>query len=692
MIYASVLIAVSLLNILLGYSVHLKVKSFLSKRFFIFASVMGFWVFFYGVSFIFTNHALLTTRLIVFAAIFIPSSFHSLCKAIQSDDEHFSLLELLFHSSITVILLLTIPTQLFITTAQFINDSLVFTYGFSYSLQGIYILLGMGLGFLTLYFKYKEATTNDQKTQLKLIAAGMIGATIIGLTFSFILPLLGFIQYNKFTTMASIFFLLSFAYAITKYELMDIQVIIGRTLSFILVSSTLVLSFLILFFFAEQKASVIYLGSILLALFWAFYGLQIQETLITTATRKFIKGWYSFDACIAELSKKFIAVFSFEDAFKVVEEALKAIEISTVYTLIPRIQNNRVESYYINEIDVLEDISLDHPIIEFFRHNHDIHKEDRIPQSLKNILANSKYLTGEVYIPMYASNELMGIVIVGKKESKKEFDTKDMSLFSTLTGQMTIVLDRIRPYEQIQQEFNRTQKQIFDAERMYIRSKTIESLMHTIQEYNHELNTPLQAISTYSNRLPNDPGIKESKDMIIKAYMRAKDIVRTTLRLLGQDDKELLENNEKEKSVHNINAVIKELVKTLIFDKNIEFIDGMHEEPLRVFCSDKDLQTAVSNLIQNATEAMPEGGKLRLRTFGKDGFANIEVKDTGVGIKKDFINDIWNPFKSSHVTKGRGLGLSIVNRLIVVEHGGKVDVQSIEGKGATFTISLPLIA
>lgn len=87
---------------------------------------------------------------------------------------------------------------------------------------------------------------------------------------------------------------------------------------------------------------------------------------------------------------------------------------------------------------------------------------------------------------------------------------------------------------------------------------------------------------------------------------------------------------------------------------------------------------------------MPDGGTLDVKTSAEDGEIVIEISDTGVGIKKDNINKIFDAFfttKSS--VKGVGLGLSVCYGFIV-EHGGDISVESEEGVGTKFAITLPV--
>jgi two-component system sensor histidine kinase AtoS len=85
---------------------------------------------------------------------------------------------------------------------------------------------------------------------------------------------------------------------------------------------------------------------------------------------------------------------------------------------------------------------------------------------------------------------------------------------------------------------------------------------------------------------------------------------------------------------------------------------------------------------------MPDGGDLTVSTKTSNGKAFIIVSDTGIGVSKENIQKLFDPFFSTKST-GLGLGLAMTKR-VVEEHGGKVDFQSEERKGSTITISLPV--
>jgi signal transduction histidine kinase len=128
--------------------------------------------------------------------------------------------------------------------------------------------------------------------------------------------------------------------------------------------------------------------------------------------------------------------------------------------------------------------------------------------------------------------------------------------------------------------------------------------------------------------------------------------------------------------------------------------------PWRVSADANQLESALLNLAVNARDAMPDGGKLTIRTANatldqadvagqeevRPGpYVMIAVTDTGTGMSKDVLQKAFDPFfTTKEIGQGTGQGLAIAHAVVVDKHGGKIDVASQVGQGTTFTITLPV--
>lgn len=122
-------------------------------------------------------------------------------------------------------------------------------------------------------------------------------------------------------------------------------------------------------------------------------------------------------------------------------------------------------------------------------------------------------------------------------------------------------------------------------------------------------------------------------------------------------------------------------------DSKIKLVKEYDENMPEILIDNKQIKQVIVNLLSNAMQAMPDGGKLTLKTAKKDGNVEIEVQDTGAGIKQQDIDRIFTPFFTTKA-RGVGLGLAIVNN-IVQKHGGHIKVESNPGQGTSFKIILP---
>lgn len=138
----------------------------------------------------------------------------------------------------------------------------------------------------------------------------------------------------------------------------------------------------------------------------------------------------------------------------------------------------------------------------------------------------------------------------------------------------------------------------------------------------------------------------------------------------------------------DLNRIIEDSLSAVSILETVKVeIDLFLELPPTLINPDEIRQVFI-NLINNAWQAMPEGGTLKIRSYIEEEMAQVEVTDTGCGISPENMKKLFTPFFSTK-TKGTGLGLAAVQR-ILERHKGKVKVRSRVGQGTTFIVSLPL--
>ena len=221
------------------------------------------------------------------------------------------------------------------------------------------------------------------------------------------------------------------------------------------------------------------------------------------------------------------------------------------------------------------------------------------------------------------------------------------------------------------------------------RSENLIALGKLVTHIAHELRNPVSIIQAVSevlaSRLKNSPDLPGYAEYIRKIEEQVERHNRLVGELLdfGRPDPGLI-------APLNVNELISTLLEecTVFFQqKRIapEFVPS--PEPLLIQGNQEKLKQVLLNLLFNAVQAMPKGGNLSVRTEAVNGTARVLIRDTGVGIAKEDLPQIFTPFYTKK-TGGGGLGLAISQRIVQI-HGGSISVESEPGAGATFILNFP---
>jgi two-component system, NtrC family, sensor kinase len=205
----------------------------------------------------------------------------------------------------------------------------------------------------------------------------------------------------------------------------------------------------------------------------------------------------------------------------------------------------------------------------------------------------------------------------------------------------------------------------------------------------HEVNTPLTGVSSYTQMLlgmlnENDP--KHALLLRVRTQAeRATNIVNNLLNFSRTGSA----TEFAELSMSRVLDDTLQLLEPQLRRSQIEIVRSYEEDAPEVYGNAGKLQQVFTNLILNARDAIPDGGKITLRTSSsEEGSLVVEVSDTGIGIAPENVAKIYDPFFTTKgVGQGTGLGLA-VSYGIIQEHTGRISVDSTPGKGTTFRITL----
>ncbi len=229
--------------------------------------------------------------------------------------------------------------------------------------------------------------------------------------------------------------------------------------------------------------------------------------------------------------------------------------------------------------------------------------------------------------------------------------------------------------------------------RQLIQSEKMAAIGHLASSLAHELNNPLTGITALAQLLnreldKKDPHLSDILE-IERASLRCKEIIEN-----------LLDFSEKTKSSKktwvSINDIIEATLPLIQYSREakqpIHISKHLTDTLPKIKANPNELQQVFFNLLLNALQAMPHGGNLSIHTqyLPEKSVVQIKIKDSGMGIPKENIAKIFDPFYSTkEKTHGTGLGLT-VSYGIIKDHKGKIEVQSQLKKGSTFKVTLPL--
>ncbi|HHT9117398.1 MAG TPA: sensor histidine kinase [Candidatus Hypogeohydataceae bacterium YC38] len=238
-------------------------------------------------------------------------------------------------------------------------------------------------------------------------------------------------------------------------------------------------------------------------------------------------------------------------------------------------------------------------------------------------------------------------------------------------------------------ELSERLKQLEEAQELLVRAEKLAALGRFSSYVSHELRNPLTSIKNtlfyFKKKIPQsamakeDPRLIEFLEILGKEVETSTNIVNHILDFT-KIKKPSLENEE-------IASVLERSLSRRSVPEGVKVLEEIPPHLPAVWIDAEQIALVFSNFIQNAFEAMPKGGTLKITARPSGKSVEVEFTDTGHGIPEENLKKVFEPFFTSKA-RGTGLGLAICQE-IVGRHGGSITVQSKLSAGSTFTVSLP---
>ena len=292
-----------------------------------------------------------------------------------------------------------------------------------------------------------------------------------------------------------------------------------------------------------------------------------------------------------------------------------------------------------------------------------------------------------ICVPLILRGKTVGALQVLNKKSGDLFTQIDVEVLTSMSQQIAVAMENAKLYRRLEKRFELNARELKTAQDKLILSERLVAMSHLVQGVAHEIRNPVTTIGGFARRikkiLKRDPEVDKYLNVILEESERLESLVRQVHEYTSVLAATL--------AMDDIRATLQEVVnkfEPIAQQQGVSLVTKIDESLPLTRMASAQIMTALSNIMENALESMPNGGELVLEAKQRNSQLFIKILDTGYGIRQEYLNSVYDPFFSSK-THGAGLGLAVVYQ-IVKNHDGEITIQSQEGKGTSVTIQLPV--
>ncbi|MBN1104697.1 MAG: GAF domain-containing protein [Deltaproteobacteria bacterium] len=292
-----------------------------------------------------------------------------------------------------------------------------------------------------------------------------------------------------------------------------------------------------------------------------------------------------------------------------------------------------------------------------------------------------------ICVPLLLRDKTIGAVQVLNKRQGKPFTRHDLELLTALSQQIAVAMDNAHLYQLLAERFELTVAELKKTEEKLIRSERLAGLGNLVQGVAHEIRNPVTMIGGFTRRIRKELGsghrLGKYIDIILEETTRLENLVQKVQQLAKVQATSL--------GLKRVEPVVQKALQGFepaAARQGIRIVKEIPPELPRIDMDRHQMHLALSHVIENAVESMPNGGTLRLGVRQERRRLVIQVKDTGCGIPREDLDAVYDPFFTSK-TRGAGLGLTTVHQ-IITNHHGEIRILSEPQRGTTVELRLPV--
>jgi two-component system nitrogen regulation sensor histidine kinase GlnL len=560
-----------------------------------------------------------------------------------------------------------------------------------YNLFALLVALNSTLAIGVLTKEYVTTSEPRMRLQLKFWLLGVAIALPLGITN--LLPSYGIPSY-PLGNLGSAVWAAIVGYAIVRYRLMDIELVVTRALAYLCTIAALILPTFLLAVLLQKLAfgEIHYDFSAALAVLFTAVGAafsRLQGTVEGRLEAVLFPAKVESRRRLEALGSEVVRILDTDRLLDLLSDSVSGAFGVESLALYVGDESGRVFGLvrFSGPAPKVREFPGDAPITRWLRKAGEaVIREEAVAadpwgasEQLGRLLAQNGW---EACVPFVGGRQLLGFLGLGRKQGLRAYSAGDLDLLSRVAAEASIALQNARLYE----ELRRSREVINRASRL----SAIGTLAAGIA---HEIRNPLVSIQTFFQLAPKRLNDEEFMTSFLS-------LAEGEVQRIGSLINELLTfAKSPSASVREveINEIV-DRVKTLLAPQanagRVSLVTTLKPEASRVLADRDQLMQVVLNLSLNALQATPEGGEVAIVTGDAvhDGerYCEICVKDSGAGIAPEIRDSIFDPFFTTK-DKGSGLGLAICHQ-IVVECGGFMAVESTEGNGSIFRVCLPALS
>lgn len=607
---------------------------------------------------------------------------------------------------VTALLVPLTQTDLIFKSVTLKGVSVVATPGPAIPLFLLDNLVFLGGGFFVLIKKYRKSVSLE-KIQIRLLLLG----TIFMFSLILITNVLLVLVFNITSLVAllpiyTLLFIGFISYAVIRHRLLDIHLIVARSIAYILLLLFITAAFIVLlfvtsnFFLKSNISTAQTIGFVVIMLVIAFLFDPLKAFLEAFTDKIFFKAKYNSNELVLNLTQIMASTLLLDDLTKkTLNQLLETMRITRgafilfsdnkkLHVADPmHAENIHVDSAAIKKLFDLQRVAI-----------FDEEEDEKIKQLMRD-------LNVVVTVPLHEDDHDEGLLVLGEKKSGEIYSQQDIEVLEIFGPEVSVALHNAEAYDEIS-KFNITLKEEVeratkDLKAANTRLKAVDKLKNEfVSVASHELRTPMTAIKSYLWMALNEKKDKlnEKQEYYVqRGYNSVDRLIRLVNDMLNISRIESGRITIELQSVDLIKLTQEVVDEVMPRAKEVGVsvtIEKQSSLP-KVLADPDKIKEVLFNLIGNSLKFTPKDGSIKVSYSEKDGIVETKIVDTGSGIAPEDVDKLFQKFgllPGSYITNqtamGTGLGLYICRAIIDLHHGEIKAASEGRGKGAAFTFTL----